>query len=121
MKKSILIIEDDQFLRDLISLKLDKEGYRVLKAIDTQEGLKKAKEEMPDLILLDLLLPGMNGFEFLALIKQDQDLVKIPVIILSNLGQEEEIQKGFKLGAIDYLIKAHFTPEEIVEKIQKFI
>jgi DNA-binding response OmpR family regulator len=117
----ILIIEDDRFLRELIARKLKNEGYEVLEAVDGEEGLKRIKEEKPDLILLDLILPGIDGFEVLAKAKEDPDTAQIPVIILSNLGQREEIERGLKLGAIDYLIKAHFTPGEIIEKIKNII
>ncbi|MCD6271074.1 response regulator [bacterium] len=114
----ILIIEDDKFLRELIARKLLKEGYEIVEAIDGEEGLKKVKEETPDLILLDLILPGIDGFEVLAKVKDDPKTSLIPVLILSNLGQKDEIEKGLKLGAVDFLVKAHFTPEEIVEKIK---
>jgi DNA-binding response OmpR family regulator len=117
----ILIVEDDRFLRELIARKLKNEGYEVLEAIDGEEGLKRIKEEKPDLILLDLILPGIDGFEVLAKAKEDPDTTQIPVIILSNLGQREEVEKGLKLGAIDYLIKAHFTPGEIIEKIKNIL
>jgi DNA-binding response OmpR family regulator len=117
----ILIVEDDRFLRELIARKLKNEGYEVLEAIDGEEGLKKIKEEKPDLILLDLILPGIDGFEVLTKAKEDSDTAQIPVIILSNLGQREEIERGLKLGAIDYLIKAHFTPGEIIEKIKNIL
>ncbi len=117
----ILIIEDDKFLRGLISRKLTKEGYDVSEAIDGEEGIKKIKEEKPDLVLLDLILPGIDGFEVLAQMKEDRDVTKIPAIILSNLGQKEDIEKGLKLGAVDYLVKAHFTPGEIIEKIKKIL
>jgi DNA-binding response OmpR family regulator len=118
MKKIVLIIEDDKFLRELISRKILNEGFDVSEAVDGEDGFKKVKEEKPDLILLDLILPGMDGFEFLTKIKEDSSLTQIPVIILSNLGQKEDIEKGMKLGAVDYLIKAHFTPREIIEKIK---
>lgn len=118
MAKTILIIEDDKFLRELIAQKLRKEGYEVSEAIDGEEGIKKVREEKPDLILLDLILPGIDGFEVLLKIKDDLVLAQIPVIILSNLGQKEDIERGLKLGAIDYLIKAHFTPGEIIDKIK---
>jgi DNA-binding response OmpR family regulator len=117
----ILIVEDDRFLRELIARKLKNEGYEVLEAIDGEEGLKRVKEEKPDLILLDLILPGIDGFEVLAKAKEDPTTAQIPVIILSNLGQREEIERGLKLGAIDYLIKAHFTPGEIIEKIKNIL
>jgi len=121
MPEKILIIEDDKFLRELISRKLTEEGFNIAEAIDGEDGIKKIKEEKPDLILLDLILPGIDGFEVLSRVKEDSSLASIPVIILSNLGQKEEVEKGLKLGAIDYLIKAHFTPGEIVEKIKSIL
>ena len=121
MAKKILIVEDDKFLRELISKKLKDEGYQLAQAIDGEEGVVKAKEVSPDLILLDLILPGIDGFEVLSRIKNDSIVSSVPVIILSNLGQKEEIEKGIKLGAIDFLIKAHFTPGEIIEKIKEIL
>jgi DNA-binding response OmpR family regulator len=121
MRKIIFIIEDDKFLRELISKKLYKENYNVITAVNGEEGIKKIKEEKPDLVLLDLVLPGINGFEVLSQIKNDPTISLIPVIILSNLGQEEDIEKGMELGAIDYMVKAHFTPGEIVEKIKTIL
>jgi len=115
----ILVVEDDKFLRELIARKLREEDYEVSEAVDGEEGVKKIQEEIPDLILLDLILPGIDGFEVLSKIKEDPQLSQIPVIILSNLGQRDDIEKGLKLGAIDYLVKAHFTPAEIIEKIKK--
>lgn len=114
----ILVIEDDKFLRELIARKLREENYEVAEAFDGEEGIKKVKEERPDLILLDLILPGIDGFEVLEKIGQDPQISEIPVIILSNLGQRDDIERGLKLGAIDYLVKAHFTPGEIIEKIK---
>ena len=118
MAKKILIVEDDKFLRELISQKLLKEGYDISEAVDGEKGLKAIKDEKPDLVLLDLILPGMDGFEVLMKIKEDSSLTQVPIIILSNLGQKDDIERGLKLGAIDYLIKAHFTPGEIIEKIK---
>ncbi len=118
MAKKILIVEDDKFLRELVARKLSSEGFEVLEAVDGEEGIKKIKEGKPDLVLLDLILPGIDGFEVLSKIKEDQELSSIPVIVLSNLGQREEVERGMKLGATDYLIKAHFTPGEIIEKIK---
>lgn len=115
----ILIIEDDKFLRELISRKLIDEKFEIEEAVDGEEGLKKIKAIKPGLILLDLILPGIDGFEVLSKIKEDVSLSSIPVIILSNLGQREDVEKGLKLGAVDYLVKAHFTPHEIVEKVKK--
>lgn len=116
--KKILIVEDDKFLRELIVQKVTNEGFHVSKAIDGEEGIKKIKEEKSDIVLLDLILPGIDGFEVLSRMKEDSSLSSIPVIILANLGQNEDTEKGLKLGAVDYLIKAHFTPHGIIEKIK---
>ncbi|MFH1894524.1 MAG: response regulator [Patescibacteria group bacterium] len=121
MGKNILVIEDDKFLRELMTQKLIKEGFEISEAVDGEEGLKKIKEEKPGLVLLDLILPGIDGFEVLSRMKQDQEIGQTPVIILSNLGQREDVERGLKLGATDYLIKAHFTPGEIIEKIKNII
>lgn len=118
MPETILIIEDDKFLRDLIAQKLIREGYEVSEAIDGETGIKKIKEEKPALVLLDLILPGIDGFEVLSRMKEDPALTQIPVVILSNLGQREDVERGIKMGAVDYLIKAHFTPREIIDKIK---
>lgn len=114
----ILLIEDDKFLRELIIQKLGKGGFDVSEAPEGEAGLAKMKEETPDLVLLDLILPGIDGFEVLSRMKKDTALKSILVIILSNLGQKDDVQKGMDLGADDYLIKAHFTPGEIIEKIR---
>lgn len=121
MSHKVLIVEDDKFLRELISQKLSKEGFDVSTAIDGEEGVKKIKEIKPEIILLDLILPGIDGFEVLTQTKADSSVSSIPVIILSNLGQKEDIERGLKLGATDYLIKAHFTPGEIIEKIENIL
>jgi len=119
--KKILIIEDDKFVRELIAQKLTEEGYEALMTVDGEEGMVQIKEKKPDLVLLDLILPGIDGFEVLSRMKADPNLAQIPVVILSNLGQKEEIERGLKLGAIDYMIKAHFTPREIIEKINSVL
>ncbi|MFP4022455.1 MAG: PleD family two-component system response regulator [Candidatus Paceibacterota bacterium] len=120
MKKRILIVEDDKLLREMMSRKLEREDeYDVYVVVDGSEAESKIQELKPDVILLDLILPGTNGFEILESIKQNDDLKDIPVIVLSNLGQKSEVEKGISLGAVDYLVKAHFTPAEVVEKIKK--
>lgn len=121
MAKKILVVEDDKFLRELITQKLMKEDYETSEAVDGEEGIKKIKEEKPDLVLLDLILPGIDGFEVLSKKREDASLGQIPVIILSNLGQKEDVERGLKLGAVDYLIKAHFTPGEIIEKVKNVL
>lgn len=117
----VLIVEDDQFLRDLMSHKISKEGFETIEAVDGEEGLKKAIEKLPHIILLDLILPGMDGFDVVQRIRQESKTSKIPVVILSNLGQKDDVEKGLKLGATDYLVKAHNTPGEIVEKVKAII
>jgi len=121
MSRKILVIEDDKFLRELISQKLLKEGYDIAEANDGEKGIEAVKKENPGLVLLDLILPGIDGFEVLARIKADPEISEIPIIILSNLGQKDDIEKGLKMGAADYLIKAHFTPAEIIEKIRSVL
>ncbi len=122
MPKKILIVEDDRFLRELISKKLDaEEEYNIVQAVDGESAIKKIGEEDPDLVLLDLILPGIDGFEVLSRVKNNPELMDTPVVILSNLGQKEEVDKGLELGAIDFLIKAHFTPGEIIKKIKKVL
>lgn len=115
----VLIIEDDQFLRDLSSRKLQQEGFHVDVAIDGNEGLKKIVQNKPDVILLDIILPGIDGFDILKRVRgHEQEAVRTStVILLSNLGQEADVAKGERLGADDYLIKANFTIDEIISKI----
>ena len=121
MKAKVLIVEDDRFLRELMVRKLKMENFEVIEAEDGEQGLKKMKEEKPDLVLLDLILPEMDGFEVLEQKRKDDEIKNIPVIILSNLGQKEEIDRGLQLGAKDYLVKAQFSPSEIIEKVKIFL
>jgi len=121
MAKKILVVEDDVFLREMITRKLLLEKFEVVPANDGEEGIEKAKKEKPDLVLLDLILPGIQGYEVLSKIKEDKAIAKVPVIILSNLGQKEEVEKGLKMGAVDFLIKANFDPDEIVTKIKSLL
>jgi len=116
--KKILIIEDDDFFRELIRKKLlSNKNFEIIEAIDGEKGIEAMKEKKPDLVLLDLLLPNVDGFEVLSRAKGDSDISKIPIIILSNLGQQEDIEKALKLGANDYLIKSQFDINQIVDKI----
>lgn len=119
--KKILIIEDDKFLRELIVRKLENEGLETAVAVDGSEGVKAVEEQKPDLILLDLLLPVMDGFEVLKKIKENPQTASVPVIILSNLGQRDDVEKGLSLGAVDFLIKAHFTPNEVIDKVRSYL
>ncbi|MBI5037360.1 MAG: response regulator [Candidatus Kerfeldbacteria bacterium] len=117
----ILIVEDDQFLRDLLVTKLTKEKFDVTAAMDGPSGLEKILTTRPEIVLLDIIMPGMDGFEILKRIRDNTDMqmARTPVILLSNLGQEADVEKGRNLGANDYLIKSNFTIDEIIEKIQK--
>ncbi len=120
-KKFILLVEDDEFLAELYANKLQLEGFGVGLAADGEKGLKMIKEKHPDLVLLDIVLPKMDGFEVLKKMKADKESKEIPVILLTNLSQKDEVKKGLDLGATDYLIKAHFMPSEVIKKIKKHV
>lgn len=121
-KKTIMIVEDDSFVMDIYETKISKDGMGVIKASNGAEAIKKLEEGVvPNLILLDIIMPYMDGLEVLKKIKMDDKWNKIPVVLLTNLSQKEEIQEGFSLGAKDYLIKSHFTPSEVMEKINKYL
>jgi len=120
MTKKIFIVEDDEFLRSLTVKRLEKEGYQVEVAVDGESALGKIKEAQPDIILLDLLLPGLSGFEVLQKIREDGSIKGTPVIVFSNLGQREDIEKAKALGVNDFLIKANFTLDDVVMKISSF-
>ncbi|MEK7560982.1 MAG: response regulator [Patescibacteria group bacterium] len=117
----VLVVEDDRFIRDIFVQKLKSEGFNVTEAVDGRRALELLAAHAPELILLDLLLPDIDGFEILERIKKEPALVKVPVIVLSNLGDQESIARARALGAADYLIKAHYTPEEIVAVIRKVL
>lgn len=119
--KNILIIEDDEFLRSLAAKRLEKDGYEVKAAADGDSGLKMATESAPDIILLDLLLPGMGGYEVLEKLRGESGTKTVPIIVFSNLGQKEDVEKAKELGANDFLIKANFTLDDVVEKIKQYI
>lgn len=117
----ILIVEDDRTLVKMYQIKLTLENFEVEVAYDGEEGLEKLKSVFPDLVLLDLAMPKMDGFEFLEKMMVDSSLKKIPVVVLSNLGQESDVEKAKKLGARDYLIKVNLTPKQVVEKIKPYL
>ena len=121
VKKRVLIIEDDEFLAGIYTTKLDLEGFDVFHAADGEAGIKLAKKAKPDLILLDILMPKMDGFEVLKALKKDPATKDTPTVMLTNLGQKEDVDKGLELGAVDYLLKAHFVPSETVSKIKKIL
>ena len=115
----ILLIEDDSFLRELMSEKLRNAGYNVIEAADGNEGLKKIQTENPALVLLDLILPGIDGFDLLRAFRKELK-IEVPIIVLSNLGNKDDIDRVMSAGANDYLIKAHFTPTDILERMKKY-
>jgi DNA-binding response OmpR family regulator len=120
-KARILLVEDDFFLADIYQTKLAVEDYEVVVAQDGVEGLTLAKEAKPALILLDIMLPKMDGLEVLKKLKADDQTKNIPVILLSNLGQEFVVKGGMNLGAVDYLLKSDLTPREVIDKIKKYL
>lgn len=119
--KYILLIEDDPFLVDIYGTKLKEVGFGVSVAKNDKEVFKKTEDNKPDLLILDIVLPSVDGWTILKRIKEDEGIKDIPVIILSNLGQRADVEKGLKLGAVKYLIKAHYTPSMVVEEIKKIL
>lgn len=120
-KVKILIIEDDPFLSEMYLTKLVQSGFDVDVASDGKTGLDKVKTLMPTLVLLDIVLPSMDGFEVLDGIKKNPKLKDTLIVLLTNLGQREDIEKGIALGANDYIIKAHYTPTAVVVKIKEIL
>lgn len=123
---TVLLIEDDPFLIDIYNTKLKDAGFEIDVAENGERAIEKLKEKVPDILLLDIVLPYINGWRILEEIQKmkkegKKKLKKMKIIIISNLGQKEEIEKGIKLGATKYLIKAHYTPSEIVEEIKKLM
>ncbi len=119
LRKKILFIEDDEFLQNVYQYEFGNKNITVIMASDGEDGLKKAEKERPDLILLDLILPKMDGFSVLEEIKKDPELKNIPVIVLSNLGQKKDVQTCKKMGAVDYIVKMNSRFSEVVEKINQ--
>mgnify|MGYP001573612784 CR=1 FL=1 len=116
-KPTVLIVEDDHFLRDLVARKLEVSGFVVLQAIDGAEGLSILKDHTPDVVLLDMVLPGMSGLDILKSIKSNPKTQSIPVVILSNLGQKGDMERAKELGADGYMVKAHTDLGEIVKTV----
>ena len=120
-KTKVLLIEDDKMIIDMYTLKFTQEGYEVFQAENGKDGLASALKNQPDVILLDIILPQMDGFSVLKELKEDNNLKKTPVILLTNLGQDGDVKKGLELGATDYLIKANFTPAQVVDKVKSVL
>lgn len=117
----VLLIEDDLPMVKMYSTKLRKENFEVEVACDGEEGLKRAKEWSPDLVVLDLMIPKIGGMELLEQLRADSKTKNLPVIILSNLSQEQDIERSKQLGVKEFLIKANFTPSQVVEKIKGYL
>ena len=119
--KTILIIEDENFLSSLIKARLAKEGFSVLQAFDGEEAIASLKAQKPDAIILDLILPKMSGFEVMEAIEADPELSSIPVLVLSNLAQDADIEKLKKMGAKEYFVKVRISTDDIIKRIKTLI
>ena len=120
-KKKILIIEDEPGLLEMYKLYFERAGYQVFDALGGELGLEIAKKEKPDLILLDILMPGVNGWEVIKKLKSNPETNQILILVFSNLAQLEEIQKGLALGADDYIVKTDLTPKELLAKVGRML
>jgi DNA-binding response OmpR family regulator len=120
-KAKVLIIEDEESLAQMYQTKFDHEGYEVVVANDGSIGIEQAQKTKPDIILLDIILPKKDGFMVLKELKSDKSTAGVKVIMLTNLGQDEDVIKGKKLGAIDYLVKANLTPAQLVAKVEEYL
>ncbi len=116
--KSILFIEDESALQKTLGEVLRENGYEVISALNGETGIKSAKTKKPDLILLDLILPKLSGFDVLKQLKKDEETKDIPVIVLTNLEEVNDIEKAMELGATTYLVKANYSLKEVVDKIK---
>lgn len=121
MKKKILIVEDDNFLQKALSYSLQENNFDIVSATDGEQAIELAKKENPDLILLDIILPKKDGFEVMEELKANPETNNIPVVFITNLGQRDDVKKGLELGAVGYIIKAHFKITDIVDKINEVL
>ena len=117
----ILLVEDDKILSNMYQIKLSHAGYEIQTAENGEDGLKLMKSFHPDIVLMDLMMPIMDGFEALKKAKADPEIKDIPIIILTNLSQKEDAEKTLKTGAIDFIIKSDLTPTQVLEKIKSHL
>ncbi|TSC96254.1 MAG: response regulator with CheY-like receiver domain and winged-helix DNA-binding domain [Parcubacteria group bacterium Athens1014_26] len=118
----ILLIEDDPFLSSLLKNRFEKQGFIITQAKNGDDAIKLLKSgDIPDLILLDLILPGKSGFEVLKIIKTDPQVARLPVLVISNLGQESDVQKGKELGAVDYVVKSRVPIDFLVDRAKEIL
>ena len=120
-QKSILIVEDDRFLSSLIKARLEKDGFQVAQAFDGEEGRQWLKKNKPDLIILDLIMPRVPGFELLEGISLDPNLNKIPVVVLTNLAQDSDVKKAQQFGATEYFVKIRVSIEDVINKVKELL
>lgn len=120
-KYKVAIIEDEPFLASMYTTKFELEGFEVLRASNGEEGLKAIQDGKPDLILLDVIMPKVDGFEVLEKLRANPETATMPVILLTNLGQRTDIEKGLSMGATDYIIKANYTPAQVVAKVKQHL
>ena len=120
-KATVLLVEDDKMIIDMYTLKFTQEGYEVIQAENGQDGIDLASVKNPDIILLDIILPQVDGFTVLKTLKSNPKVKDIPVVLLTNLGQDGDVKKGLEMGAVDYLIKANFTPSQVVDKVKSVL
>lgn len=121
MNKTILLVEDDMFVRELYLRVLAQTGYAIVAAVDGEDGIQKAQQVKPDLVLLDIMMPKVNGLDVLLALKAKGETKHIPVVLLTNLGHAETIQDAFAAGAQGYLMKVRISPYEIIDTVEKFI
>lgn len=119
--RKILMIEDERIIVELLKRKLEKEGYQVSVGRDGVEGLERMRENKPDLVLLDIIMPRMGGLEVMEKMREEDGLKDIPVVVISNSGQPVELDRAKKLGAKDWLVKTEFDPQEVIRKVKKQI
>jgi DNA-binding response OmpR family regulator len=119
--KRILLVEDEEMLSNMYQVKFQNDGFTMIKANNGEEGLQLADKEKPDFILLDVIMPKMDGFTVLKKLKENPNTKNIPVLLLTNLGQDEDVKKGNELGAVGYLVKANITPSEVVAKVKSLL
>lgn len=118
-KRKILVVEDDRSLQSVIVEMLSQEGYETISAFDGEEGLAKLSQEKPDLVLLDIILPKKDGFEFLSQMKNNPETKEVPVLILTNLEEVDKVQKAVDLGATTFMIKSDYSIREVLEKVRE--
>ena len=121
MKPKVLLVEDDPSLAQIYKVELEMDGFEVVVSTDGEQGLNAAKNDQPNLILLDIVLPKINGLVVLEKLKQTEEVKNIPVIVITNFGQEENVKKAFTLGAEDFILKYQTTPAEVAQKIKDIL